>query len=686
MTNFPKEDENGSDEDNDALTLRDTSAGGSRTLSAVLDDQVAAEAVLGDDREDLASRPKHKNCSECEDIEAEVRCEGCGDLYCKICFDMLHRKGSRSKHSHVHLASGSLRSSGGSLRRSAGTPDRLPANYVSSIAAVAKLSAPSVSARVQDDGQDELASEESSEEDEYIPPNPNRAYHTSFNTNYYKNLEKERRKEEMRQMAEQAKSQASSEDVKRQAAYFAERVKYIPLRLTLKERKALRLLESALTVTEYTDKIDRTDWKTVAHRTRAQLQDICALMSGLVVSEDYGLGQKLLVDRNFRANADFFRSILEIGRRHKIMNPEKMRSEYGKLIYILMDAAQPKIQELFEFSLVKPVRTVYSLFEEAGILRILHDPHFYSSVMEIQPHGKSRHLIDREIAQKERSQNYLARQYSNPKISPEDIKQALYSVGDNHSYLAYNRDPIANMIALLERFFDPKLGPQEAKFSLGIVAGEDGARLTHSHDRQYTYVLQSLHLWCEITNDMFRLWYLGEQDLLDGANPYQLRDTGQGLHRVQQAPRVWKAMQGLLHTTQQRVGSWVGSAVVHLGDANVPNALMFIDKYTQISRILNPIVLTLKEIDQFMKTPGLAEYVTHGFGGPEAAQKLILADFFRHAFDGSGADNFFDAGSCIDGRLTSAWNWCSQIESKSYYPLFKLSGFLGFDGSEGFQR
>jgi hypothetical protein len=27
------------------------------------------------------------------------------------------------------------------------------------------------------------------------------------------------------------------------------------------------------------------------------------------------------------------------------------------------------------------------------------------------------------------------------------------------------------------------------------------------------------------------------------------------------------------------------------------------------------------------------------------------------------ADNFFDAGSCIDGRLTSAWNWCSKVGS-----------------------
>lgn len=68
------------------------------------------------------------------------------------------------------------------------------------------------------------------------------------------------------------------------------------------------------------------------------------------------------------------------------------------------------------------------------------------------------------------------------------------------------------------------------------------------------------------------------------------------------------------------------------------------------------------------------------FGGVAALRVAILADFFRCAFDGSGADNFFDAGSCIDGRLTSAWNWCSQLPEKPFYIVFKLAGFTSFDG------
>ncbi len=91
-------------------------------------------------------------------------------------------------------------------------------------------------------------------------------------------------------------------------------------------------------------------------------------------------------------------------------------------------------------------------------------------------------------------------------------------------------------------------------------------------------------------------------------------------------------------------------------------------------------MLVLDALPKLGRDPNIAAYITSTFGGMEQCRKTILVDFCRHAFDGSGADNFFDAGSCIDGRLTSAWNWCNKLEKKPYYPVFKLAGFTGFDG------
>ena len=113
---------------------------------------------------------------------------------------------------------------------------------------------------------------------------------------------------------------------------FVERAKYIPMRLTPEERKLLRLLEAALHVSEYTDAVDVLSYRSKTHRITKQLKEICAILCGLVVASDYRAGQRLIVDKEFKDNEAFFQDVFEIGRRHKIMNPEKMRSEYGKLM------------------------------------------------------------------------------------------------------------------------------------------------------------------------------------------------------------------------------------------------------------------------------------------------------------------------------------------------------------------
>ena len=68
------------------------------------------------------------------------------------------------------------------------------------------------------------------------------------------------------------------------------------------------------------------------------------------------------------------------------------------------------------------------------------------------------------------------------------------------------------MIEYLQRYF--RADTYDEDFSLAILAGRGGARLTHSHSRQYHYVLQSLTLWREILHDFFKLWYLA------GKSPY----------------------------------------------------------------------------------------------------------------------------------------------------------------------
>jgi hypothetical protein len=622
-----------------------------------------------------AGEPAAVMCVECEDQPMAGRCALCAnDAYCEMCFFSIHRKGARRAH-QLALLDGSLRDAGveGPVARAGrrGAEERRPAGP-DDAAGPGGGDGPGGGTR-PGGGEDGREEGEDGREEGDGPQRRGAAFTRS----------------EIEAYARTGLGASVPIDVI--GAWFAERARYIPLRLSYEERKALHLVQAALNVSEYTDKVDvYASSKAKMRRVVEQIHDICAILCGLVVASDYRRGQQLVADRQFADNEKFFQQLFEIARRYKIMNPERMRTTYGKLMYLLQDSADPRIAEILEFRCVRPVRTVHAYLERLGALALLSDPLLMQATREILAEGKSRGQVQAEIRQKNHSLKILVSRYARPPDVPaEAIELCIHSIGDNNTFLRFNRDPCDQMIGFLSSMFGPAAGGRSGgaafseEFSLAITAGRGGARLTHSHETQYVYVLQTLTFWRELLNDLFKLWFMAEGDLLSETSPYMLRDTGQGLQRVQPAPLVSREVHKVLFDVQRRVGAWVGSSAVHLGDSNVPNALMFIDKYSQIQRILNPIVIVVQMIPKLAQgDPHVARYVDGAFGGPERAARVLLADFFRHGFDGSGSDNFFSAGSCVDGRSTSAWNWCSMLDKKPYYPLFKLCGFNSFDGAE----
>lgn len=82
----------------------------------------------------------------------------------------------------------------------------------------------------------------------------------------------------------------------------------------------------------------------------------------------------------------------------------------------------------------------------------------------------------------------------------------------------------------------------------------------------------------------------------------------------------------------------MGSSVIHINDSNVPNALVFIDKWIQVPRILNPIVQTLRHLDSptVRKNASTVRLIEDYYGSIENAKCVVLRSFFTEGFDGSG--------------------------------------------------
>ena len=679
-------------------------------------------------------------CVECDDVEAALRCPECGnDAFCGLCYKYLHRRGTRLHHhpvalpgvdiqQHLQPCRGTTDAFADELSRessrrgkklsreekarvfeaalSVGDTEDTQYNTAAVETPVKKPEAQAEKAEEQAEEQEQEKEEKASSESSSSSSSSSSCSSDGFsdsdsdsdNDAFFRRLYKERR---TNMYAAAAAEDEDEEDFYGDAGGQESFATWVPMRLLPEERELLQTLEGVLEVSEYTDKVDvsfdyfgwRTGGSQKAEIIDRELEEVLHLVLGMCVAGNYAKGKRLL-ERELAENVEFFQTVFEIGRRYKVMNPDKMRTTYGKLMHMLMDLVENRVLGVDR---VRPILTVRRFLESrCGAARaqaLLQDARLAAATAVVVVQEQERVAaadVAARIERKRVAREALVAEYGTAAVggdaaatglSAADVERVLASLEDANSYLVSNRDPVDRMLEHLGAFFsaaEPSADDVEAvggQASLAIAYGRGGSCLSHSHATQYEFVRQTLLLWREIQTQMFRLWALADSDLLAGG--YRLCNTGQGLNRMQPAPRIGRAMAAILGRVQCTVRrGWVGLSVVHLGDVDVPNALFFIDKYTQVPRILAPLAHAVDRIAVLDRDPRAHPLVALG-GGAEACRRAILRDFFRHGFNGSGSDG----GSCVDGRLTSCWNWCSRVEKKPFYPLLLATGFTGFDGS-----
>ena len=102
--------------------------------------------------------------------------------------------------------------------------------------------------------------------------------------------------------------------------------------------------------------------------------------------------------------------------------------------------------------------------------------------------GKSRSEIQRELKAKDKAVKNLLQLFSNEGygrssdkgLTDDEIEWCLYSMGDNSSFLLFNRDPVDRMISYLKKYFGsgasrykPCLGKSNIKFTCPVHLAKD---------------------------------------------------------------------------------------------------------------------------------------------------------------------------------------------------------------------
>jgi len=76
-------------------------------------------------------------------------------------------------------------------------------------------------------------------------------------------------------------------------------------------------------------------------------------------------------------------------------------------------------------------QTVHTFLAERGSEALLEDPLVPVATREILADGKQRPTVQREIKEKEKARDAVARKYCHANLSEDEIKHCMYSIGDN---------------------------------------------------------------------------------------------------------------------------------------------------------------------------------------------------------------------------------------------------------------
>ena len=278
-------------------------------------------------------------CIECEHLPAVLACPGCGgDAFCALCFATQHRKGTRRTHTPAPLP---------------GRED-LFARFVQETAAA-----------VTEDQEREKKDKEEEDDDDSNRGLPTEGFFARMRRVLGLSTAEDESAEDERCLEHVLATTPWD------AAAMEARAQHIPLRLSCAERKTLRLVEAALAASGYTNAVDAAG-ASAARRCRAQVQGVCAVLAALLVGA--GVDVDAAAGPDYAAHAAFLRHALEVARRYKVLNPDRLRTAYAPLVHVLQDSRLPHVRGVLECDLVAPLATVHGALAAAGALALLRDP------------------------------------------------------------------------------------------------------------------------------------------------------------------------------------------------------------------------------------------------------------------------------------------------------------------------